>query len=246
MAKLAIIMQGWNDPWMVAYAHSHGIRVLQAAGGPVAGYKNTSGAALCADPAYRTKQVQAFNESIRGSGLDGWGWDIEATDPKYQPYVALFLEELKLACPEAFQAFYTQNVVAAGTWLAWEAAPMKKIAPLMDIIIASVYTESNDTSPNGPGISQCSRPCPTTSLPTVNGALHGTPLPNGTVMKDGERGSSWTSIGIPKSKLVMALGWFHQQWMANKSSTGEHGKPGGGGGENGDTLGADRAGKLSH
>ena len=57
--------------------------------------------------------------------------------------------------------------------------------------------------------------------------------------KDGEPGSSWTSIGIPKSKLVMALGWFHQQWVANKSSTGEHGEPGGGGGENGDTLGAD-------
>ena len=65
----------------------------------------------------------------------------------------------------------------------------------------------------------------------MNGALHGTPLPNGTVLQGGEPGSSWTSIGIPKSKLVMALGWFHQQWMANKSSTKN------GGGENGDTLG---------
>jgi hypothetical protein len=65
--------QGWNDPWMVAYAHSHGIRVLQAAGGPVSGYTNTSGAAKCADPAYRAEQVVAFNQSIRGSGLDGWG-----------------------------------------------------------------------------------------------------------------------------------------------------------------------------
>ena len=70
-----IIMQGWNDPWMVAYAHSHGIRVLQAAGAAVSGYKNTSGAARLSDPAYRAAQVAAHNASIRKSGLDGWGWD---------------------------------------------------------------------------------------------------------------------------------------------------------------------------
>jgi hypothetical protein len=205
-----IIMQGWNDPWMVAYAHSHGIRVLQAAGGPCEGYTNTSGAAMLANATYRSQLVAQFNESIRESGLDGWGWDIEETDPRYQPHVALFIQELRHACPEAFQAFYTQNLVAKGTWLAWESEPMQLIAANVDMVIASTYTESNDTAPEGPGIVACSRPCGTTSLPTVQGALHGTTLPNGTVLKD-----SWTDIGIPKEKLVLALGWFHQQWLAN-------------------------------
>ena len=92
-------------------------------------------------------------------------------------------------------------------------------------------TQSNDTAPDGPGITACvsrhdmqasglhpsksasnivaeqERPCPTTSLPTIAGALHGTPLPNGTVVNDGRPSSSWTSIGIPKEKLVMALGF---------------------------------------
>jgi hypothetical protein len=36
---------------------------------------------------------------------------------------------------------------------------MKVIAPIMDIVIASVYTESNDTSPNGPGTAHSTRLC---------------------------------------------------------------------------------------
>ena len=209
-----IIMQVWNDPWMVAYAHSHNIRVLQAAGGPCEGYTNTSGAAMLANATYRSELVAQFNQSIRVSGLDGWGWDIEETDPLYQPHVALFIQELRRACPEAYQAFYTQNLVGKGTWLAWEAEPMKLIAANVDMIIASTYTESNDTAPDGPGIAPCSRPCGTTSLPTVKGALHGTNLPNGTVLRD-----SWTDIGIPKEKMVLALGWFHQQWLSNMTKS---------------------------
>ena len=45
----------------------------------------------------------------------------------------------------------------------------------------------------------------------MDGALHGTPLPNGTRLDD-----SWATI-VPKSKLVLALGWFHQQWLANQT-----------------------------
>ena len=101
----------------------------------------------------------------------------------------------------------------------------------------SAYTESNDTAPSGPGLTSCDRPCGTTSLPTVDGALHGqrgrlltiflaglrsqtvgacgpgTPLPNGTRLDD-----SWATI-VPKSKLVLALGWFHQQWLANQTTS---------------------------
>ena len=47
----------------------------------------------------------------------------------------------------------------------------------------------------------------------MDGALHGTPLPNGTRLDD-----SWATI-VPKSKLVLALGWFHQQWLANQTTS---------------------------
>ena len=47
---------------VVAYAHANNIRVLQAAGGPVSGYTNTSGAARIANATYRAELVKQFSE----------------------------------------------------------------------------------------------------------------------------------------------------------------------------------------
>eukprot|EP01051_Picozoa_sp_SAG22_P003814 SAG22_NODE_191_length_15699_cov_19.660192_6_plen_278_part_00 len=209
---------------MVAYAHANGIRVLQAVGCVAYDLKaNTSWCSKLADPAFFAQQVGVYNESMRRGTLDGFGWDVEETDPAYQPDIARFVGAVKQAYPELFHAFYVGNLAAKGGWLPWQVAPMAAVASAVDIVIASTYTETNDTAVEGPGIVGCHRPCPTTSLPTIEGALHGTPLPNGTVLND-----SWSAF-IPKTKLVVALGWFHQQWLANMTDNSPHHPwPGGG------------------
>ena len=120
---------------MVAYAHSHGIRVLQAAG--CEGYTPNCSSWCCKlnDTAYRSQLVAQYNESMRTGTLDGWGWDVEETDPIYQPGVALFIAELKQAYPELFHAFYIGNLVGKGGWLPWQATPMRAIAPVVDLVI---------------------------------------------------------------------------------------------------------------
>jgi hypothetical protein len=211
-----IIMQGWNDPYMVAYAHANGIRVLQAVGCEAYDLKaNTSWCSKLADPVFFAQQVSAYNESMRQGTLDGFGWDVEEIDPAFQPDVARFIGATKAAYPELFHCFYVGNLVATG-WMSWQAAPIKAIGAVVDLVIVSAYTETNDTAAAGPGKTMCSRPCPTSSLPTVDGALHGTPLPNGTRAHD-----SWATI-VPKEKLVLALGWFHQQWLANMTENTPH------------------------
>ena len=148
---------------MVAYAHSHGIRVLQAAG--CEGYTPNCSSWCCKlnDTAYRSQLVSQYNQSMRTGTLDGWGWDVEETvrnpptprhhflslppspphpfrraraqDPIYQPGVALFISELKQAYPELFHAFYIGNLVGKGGWLPWQATPMRAIAPVVDLVI---------------------------------------------------------------------------------------------------------------
>ena len=71
---------------MVAYAHSHGIRVLQAAG--CEGYTPNCSSWCCKlnDTAYRSQLVAQYNQSMRTGTLDGWGWDVEETVRNNPPH----------------------------------------------------------------------------------------------------------------------------------------------------------------
>ena len=74
---------------MVAYAHSHGIRVLQAAG--CEGYTPNCSSWCCKlnDTAYRSQLVAQYNQSMRTGTLDGWGWDVEETVHALSPHPAI-------------------------------------------------------------------------------------------------------------------------------------------------------------
>eukprot|EP01051_Picozoa_sp_SAG22_P002153 SAG22_NODE_94_length_20824_cov_230.693718_14_plen_318_part_00 len=177
------------------------MRVLLAAGctGTAEGAAPGSWCTELADPAARAKQINATLAAVHAAGgLDGVGWDLEAISLADQPTVALFVKEFKAACPGCFQAFYIGNLQHRN---GWEAPAMQKIAPSVDLVIVSAYAETNDTAAVGVGRLACSRPCGSTSLPTVQSALH-------------DPVDGWANV-IDKSKLVLALGWFHIQSLEN-------------------------------
>ena len=81
---------------------------------------------------------------------------------------------------------------------------MKTMAPALDLVIASAYTESNDTAPGFPKeAASCTEPCAVTSLPTVEAAV-------------GHGNGGWDEY-VPRSKLVLAVGWFMREWGMNAS-----------------------------
>jgi hypothetical protein len=89
-----IIMQGWMDPFMIQYAHAHGMRVLMAGGS--CGIECSK----LADPAARAQQVNATMHAARSLGLDGVGWDLESAgvaEPAIQSAIALFLADFRAA-----------------------------------------------------------------------------------------------------------------------------------------------------
>lgn len=193
-----IIMQGWMDPFMIQYAHSHGMRVLMAGEG--------TGTNLT-DPVSRAKAINGSIGAMRSMKLDGVGWDLEAAnvdDPHYQHMVALFMAEYRAAWPESFHAFYIGNLQHRN---AWEAPAMRMIAASVDLVIVSAYTETNDTAPAGVGRTACDRPCGSTSLPSVQSALH-------------DPVDGWAGV-VGKEKLVLALGWFHLQTMKNMTKASD-------------------------
>ena len=201
-----IIMQGWLDPFMIAYAHRHDMRVLMAAG---CTGSNMEWCTKLASPAARAAQVNATVHAARSAGYDGIGWDLEAISLPDQATLALFIPEVRRAWPEGFQSFYVGNLQHRAEW---EAPAVSQIAPFVDLVIVSAYSETNDTAgvhvlPGqrpGPGRTACVRPCGTTSLPTIESAL---------TSPDG-----WAAVVNNKSKLVMALGWYHLQSMKNLSA----------------------------
>jgi hypothetical protein len=186
------------DPFMIKYAHSHGMRVLMAGEG--------TGANLT-DPVSRAKAINGSIAAMRSMNLDGVGWDLEVAnvdDPHYQQMVALFMAEYRAAWPESFHAFYIGNLQHRN---AWEAPAMRRIAASVDLVIVSAYTETNDTAPAGVGRTACDRPCGSTSLPSVQSALH-------------DPVDGWARV-VGKEKLVLALGWFHLQTMTNKTKASD-------------------------
>jgi hypothetical protein len=161
-----IIMQGWMDPFMIQYAHAHGMRVVMAQG------SCGVDCSKLADPAVRASQVNSTMNAARSLGVDGIGWDLESVDvgePAVASAIALYLAEFKAAWPESFHTFYIGNLQHRNRW---EAAGVKAVAASVDLVIVSAYAETNDTAPEGPGRTACVRPCGSTSLPTVESALH--------------------------------------------------------------------------
>ena len=80
---------------------------------------------------------------------------------------------------------------------------MREIAPSVDLVIANLYTETNDTATTA-----CERPCGTTSLPTAMTL---------TVSTARQRRLGGVNNN---SKLVAALGWFHLQMLKGQRSAG--------------------------
>jgi hypothetical protein len=191
-------MQGWMDPFMIQYAHSHGMRVLMAGEG--------TGANLT-DPVSRAKAINGSIATIRSMNLDGVGWDLEVTnvdDPHYQQMVALFMAEYRAAWPESFHAIYIGNLQNCN---AWEAPAMRSIVASVDLVIVSAYAETNDTAPAVIGGTACDRPHGSTRLRWVLSALH-------------DPVDGWAGV-VGKEKLVLALGWFHLQTMKNKTNASD-------------------------
>ena len=190
-----IVMQGFVDPFLLDNAHAHGVRVLQ-----------TDGAAWdwLGNATERGLQIQQRVASVRKANLDGFGFDFEHINSTQMPQVVQYILELRQAYPDGFLTFYTNGYPSSWGWRPWSGPSMKTMAPALDLVIASAYTESNDTAPGFPKeAASCTEPCAVTSLPTVEAAV-------------GHGNGGWDEY-VPRSKLVLAVGWFMREWGMNAS-----------------------------
>jgi hypothetical protein len=188
-----IAVQGYTSPFMVEYAHSHGVRVLQTDG-----CEGTPGTPWCSklgNATLRAEQVLERGSKVNTSTLyAGFSFDFEHMLPAELPNVVLYVNELHAAFPNLFLMFYVGAVPGPPGWLPWDAKSLHAMSESLDLVVVSGYgAVSGDfwqTNKKGPW--GCTSPCAVTSQQTVAASLS-------TV-------AGWASV-VPVSKLALGVGW---------------------------------------